>query len=325
MKIKKQYSLFRALPLMKKLVLVVAAVCCAASVRGQEVDYSDYYYNYAEKQSDDGVLKFCQATELPFGMFRKEFGEYKTRNGETKKFDFGDEQALLSQITTVKRDDGTVYYLLLRYFDAMPDDKYIWLDAYEILNGELTEVSFLDGKICSKDEMPLDHVNFNWTKCYYKTNGFGWEWIFQYDDKDKTLYVPLSFDLEDGFWYKTLSDRYKVYRFDGKKFVHIGERPHKGLHKSVEDYLTLAYLFKTKNYIVRVDVMDYMGTLRYASWKNSDMSQPPDLVIYGGRKDEEEDIYNFTNHNFEYIVGEDDCLIVKKDGKVLLREKRIWN
>lgn len=242
------------------------------------------------------------------------------------------EPALVSKVHSIKKNDGSTYYITTRSHKASSNDGYMWMDAFVIDKDTLRHVSVFDGgDVLDEYEMEINYVISDW---YYATNGEGWNWLFEYDAGTRNLYVPITVYAEDEF--PVISDRYRLYHFDGKRFIDKGEAPHKGLHISLNNYYRLARYFVTKNYIVRVDKLKD-GNYRYASWKSpSNMSEKPRLIITGGKYDEENDDYTFVNEGIEYKVGysEDESigdgvfehhefLWVQKNGKTLLKEERI--
>lgn len=287
--------------------------------------------------SEDGAMKFYSwDTELGGTCpCYAVICQFRTKEGKPVTEDFcvrEGEPAWVSAVHSIKKDDGSTYYITTRSHRASSNDGYMWMDAFMIDHDTLMDVSVFDAGD-ELDECGLE-INYLISDWYYRTNGEGWDWLFEYDTKDKNLYIPKTVDIDETI--PIISDRYRVYHFNGKEFVDQGESPHKGLHKSLVNYYWLACYFRTKNYLVRVDWLDHKGTLRYASWHSTlDMSEEPDIVIQGGIYDEEEDTYTFTNDGYEYVVGysEDkplsegtyehhEFLQVSKNGKVLLKEER---
>lgn len=237
--------------------------------------------------------------------------------------------AWVSYVHAIKSDDGTTYYLTRRSHPASSNDGYMWLDAFVIDHDSLKMVNMFDDDIDEEDLC----ANYYIAEWYFKTNGEGWDWLYEYDTQNRDVYVPTAVSFEESI--PVLTDRYKVYHFDGKKFVYQGEHSHKGLHSSLSNYQQLARYFRTKNYLVRVDILND-GSLRYASWKSTfDMSRKPDLVIMGGQYDKENDAYTFINDDYHYYVGysenkelpeggyeHHEFLMIKKNGKVVLKEER---
>jgi hypothetical protein len=238
-------------------------------------------------------------------------------------------------IHSLQKTDGSTYYIASCYGRASSVDGYEWLQAYKIVGDTIQEVNVADGSP-NIEEHEFD-INFNIADWYFTTNGAGYDWIFEYDPATRNLYVPIDED-----WH--LNDRYEVWHFNGERFVHLGEKPHKGLHKSLGNYLRLVCYFTTKDYIVRIDSLESEG-LRYASWqKPKTMADKPDMVLTGGYTQEHPaapdelhrcDDYRVTNGSFEYLVnycetkrldndyGEHhDFLLVKRNGKVILKQEQ---
>ena len=287
--------------------------------------------------SEDGNMKFY-SWNTGMGGTCPDFAvlcQFRNKDGEIKIEDFcvkEGEPAWVSKVHSIKRNDGTTYYITTRSHRASSNDGYMWMDAFVIDQDTLRNVSVLD---CSDDldECGLE-INYLISDWYYKTNGEGWDWLFEYDTDTRNLYVPLT--LYEDVSPPIISDRYKMYYFDGMEFADKGEAPHKGLHKSLCDYNRLARFFRTKNYIIRVDKMAN-GDYRYASWKSSStISDKPELIVMGGKYNEEKDCYTFFNEGVEYIAGysEDkplpeggfeyhEFLLVKKGEKIIVKEERL--
>ena len=289
--------------------------------------------------SEDGNMKFY-SWNTGMGGTCPDFAvlcQFLNKDGEVKIEDFRvkeGEPAWVSNVHSIKRNDGTTYYITTRSHRASSNDGYMWLDAFVIDKDTLRNVSVLD---CSDDldECGLE-INYLISDWYYRTNGEGWDWLFEFDADTGNLYVPLT--IYEEVSPPIISDRYKLYHFDGTSFVSQGEVPHKGLHKSLGDYNRLAKFFRTKNYIIRIDKMA-SGDYRYASWKSSSaISDKPELVVMGGKYDEEKDSYTFFNDGIEYIAGysEDkplpeggfdhhEFLLVKKGEKIIVKEEHLSN
>lgn len=237
-------------------------------------------------------------------------------------------------VHALRKTDGTTYYIVHCTGKASSTDGYGWLEAYRIVGDSIREVNVADGgdRIDNSDF----HVNYSIPKWYYTTNGAGYDWMFKYDFQSGELYVPIA---ENG----ELIDRYRVWKFNGERFVFTGVRPHKDLHESLGAYNRLICYFTTKDYIVRVDSLD-SRELRYTSWmKPQTMADVPDFVLEGGERRRHPtgpdngsrcDDYRFTNGDYEYIVnyceteslgdgyGEHhDYLLVRKGNSIVLKQK----
>ena len=139
----------------------------------------------------------------------------------------------------------------------------------------------------------IEHEYANW---YDKTNyGEGWDWLNKYDEENQTFYIPVV----DGF---DLTDRYNLYKFNGERFEFLREDGGFWLHPSIRNFKNLETLFVTKDYKVRVDLMED-DTYRYTCWKRYDsMDKKPDIVIYNGTYIEDGRCYSFKNDDYEYAV-----------------------
>lgn len=287
--------------------------------------------------SEDGVMKFY-SWNTGRGGSCPDYAvvcQFRTKEGKLVTEDFcvkEDTPALVSAVHSIKKDDGSTYYITIRSHSASSNDGYQWIDAFIIDNDTLKNVSVYDaGDDLDEGDLKINYSISDW---YYTTNGEGWDWLFEYDAQNRNLYIP-----QIVYVYETvpiISDRYRVYHFDGKKFVEQGASAHKGLHKSLANYYRLASYFRTKSHLVRIDWLDQKGTLRYASWKSPlDMSRQPDIVIHGGTYDKEKETYTFSNGGYEFVVGysenepvsegvykHHEFLLVRKNGKVVLKEER---
>lgn len=163
---------------------------------------------------------------------------------------------------------------------------------------------------------------------YSRTGGYGWEWINSYDAKTKSLYIPLV-DEYDNF----LKDRYNVYTFNGRTFELKNEDGGFWLNPGLRSFSELKTFIETKDYIVRVDLLNN-EMYRYVSWKkNKTMLDEPDMILTSKKYDSITGTYIFIhtdneNNKYEYCVKDgnvsdsSNTLIVRKNGKVILRQNR---
>ncbi|MCP9768466.1 hypothetical protein EGI22_11125 [Lacihabitans sp. LS3-19] len=95
------------------------------------------------------------------------------------------------------------------------------------------------------------------------------------------------------------------------------------IHPSVNQWESNIFVGKSKNLLVRIDLMKD-DTYRYASWsKGKPISEKPDLVILGGEMDIQGTMggpsWLFKNKNWEYFVMEDyECEECEASDKVLV-------
>ena len=261
----------------------------------------------------------------------------------TIKDDKGNEHIINSPVSSYQnkvhclgKKDGTTYYIVNCFSKASSRDGYEWLEAYEIVGDTVERVNVVDGSSPYQEDDRFS-VNYDIPTWYFATMGAGYDWILEYDVNTRKLYVPIT--TEDNH----ITDRYKVWRFDGERFVYQGERPNKHLNSSLSKYERLLRYVKTKDYIVRVDMLAN-GELRYSSWSKSGTTDDyPDIVLTGGEKVHFEvdpnqlrpcDEYRFKNGRYQYIVnhfevGRDengcgvhhDYLMVVSEGKVLFKQE----
>lgn len=240
-----------------------------------------------------------------------------------------------SKVHSITKKDGTVYYIVNCFYKSSSVNGSEWLEAYKIVGDTIQEVNVADGS--SKINNHEFSIDYNIPSWYFATHGAGNDWILEYDIHTKNLYVPVT--TEDG----NLTDRYKIWHFDGNRFVCQSETSHKKLHKSLANYITLVRYATTRDYILRIDLLEG-GMLRYASWKRpKTMADKPDIIIKGGKRQHYEvapdklrscDDYRFHKGCFEYVInyceakkldgglGEHhDFLLVKRNGQVIVKQE----
>ena len=287
--------------------------------------------------SEDGQMKFV-SWNTGLGGTCPDYGViciFKTDDGEVHRIDMKEqdsEAAWVCAVHSIKKNDGSTFYIADRSHSVSSCEGYEWLDAYMINGDSLKVVSVYDGGD-DLDDCGLE-ICYSIPEWYFTTNGEGYDWLFEYDAVTQNLYVP---ETTDGKMLPRISDRYRVYHFDGDTFVSQGIQPHKGLHKSLHEYRCLESFFRTKNHIVRIDRLDN-GALRYTSWKaNSSISEKPELIIVSDDNNSEKDVYTFKSNGMTYLckveenIPTDDegifehheYLIVKKGDKIVLKEEII--
>ena len=221
-------------------------------------------------------------------------------------------EAVVVRLYQLQDNKGRTIYLTNDYFRGSSVEGSGWMNAWCIQGDTLSPV-----KVFPRGESSVG-TGYGIPDWYFKTNnGEGWDWIFELVGRN--LYVPIT----DGEL--SLTDRYKLYRWNGDHFDLMREVGNRRLHISLKDYVALQDYFVTKDYRVRIDLLDD-GTLRYASWKrNKQTDTPPDLVIKGGRYEEDRG-YVFENDGYYYRVTTTESnkqLIVEKDGRTVLRQNQV--
>ena len=320
---------------MKKAVfeaLLIALVTCACSMHKSETaENADVlYYPIDSIPADSSMIHVCTSEDgkIRFYCWDTEKGgtcpiydvvcRFVASDGVVQTV-YESDVAWVSRVNAITRTDGLTYYILDRNHKASSVEGYEWVEGLMIDGDTLRPVAVYDAGD-DFDECGLE-VSYNIPDWYFKTHGEGWDWLFEYDAETQNLYIPLTHGSD--FFDMSVSDRYHVLHFNGMEFVDAGYQAHKGLHESLQDYMCLAYYFRTDDYIVRIDSLNE-GGLRYASWKlPATMSDVPSLVIVGGTYDKQSKKYTFVNDGVEYIVGRCEDLLPAEDkvGEILLVKK----
>lgn len=176
--------------------------------------------------AEDGKLVVVSGMYPDGGTAAEYWNEFKIIKspGDTLSFDMSN-GAYMSNIHAIQKRNGDTYYIVNNYGESSGTQADEWLTAYRFENDTLWQVSVIDG---SSDFERLDKGHFyvmysipNW---YHATNGFGYDWMFEYEAKTGRLFIPLK-DKED---YYSLNDRYHVWQFDGSRFVDKGSQTTQG-------------------------------------------------------------------------------------------------
>ena len=267
--------------------------------------------------TDDGRLRFFY-WNTGMGGTCPDIARYtllKADDGTVHLLKGGHGSPQLIDIYQLKTTRGDKVYLLHEYFREWSSYGAAWGWGCSIKGSTLDTLAlFPHGDTAVGTEYSIP----GW---YFAANdGEGWGWLFELHGDD--LYVPVVID--DG-----ITDRYDLYHWNGTTFDSVGNVGNRRLHQSLQQYYELCTYFVTKGFRVRIDRMAD-DSYRYASWPRSkETSVRPDLVIEGGRYDEQKDCYTFENEGYTYYVGSfmvnDENrrgLVVSKDGKVLLKQEK---
>ena len=267
--------------------------------------------------TDDGRLRFFY-WNTGMGGTCPDIARYtllKADDGTVHLLKGGHGSPQLIDIYQLKTTRGDKVYLLHEYFREWSSYGAAWGWGCSIKGPTLDTLAlFPHGDTAVGTEYSIP----GW---YFAANdGEGWGWLFELHGDD--LYVPVVID--DG-----ITDRYDLYHWNGTTFDSVGNVGNRRLHQSLQQYYELCTYFVTKGFRVRIDRMAD-DSYRYASWPRSkETSVRPDLVIEGGRYDEQKDSYTFENEGYTYYVGSfivnDENrrgLVVSKDGKVLLKQEK---
>ncbi len=267
--------------------------------------------------TDDGRLRFFY-WNTGMGGTCPDIARYtllKADDGTVHLLKGGHGSPQLIDIYQLKTTRGDRVYLLHEYFREWSSYGAAWVWGCRIKGPSLDTLAlFPHGDTAVGTEYSIP----GW---YFTANdGEGWGWLFELHGDN--LYVPVVID--DG-----ITDRYDLYHWNGTTFDSVGNVGNRRLHQSLQQYYELCTYFVTKGFRVRIDRMAD-DSYRYASWPRSkETSVRPDLVIEGGRYDEQKDCYTFENEGYTYYVGSfmvnDENrrgLVVSKDGRVLLKQEK---
>lgn len=291
------------------------------------------------RTAEDGKLKFyCWNTGGGGTMpIYGQICQYRSSNGKAITIEMDEEdfyKPWIHSVHSIRRDDGTTFYIVAAEHRISTLEGYMWLNGYEIDGDSLNLVNVIDPNDDAADS--ILSIRYDWAEFNIYEQGMP----FEYDTITRTLYVPTTVDGEEDEM-PLMADRYLVYQFNGKKFVFRGEHAHRGLNKAVEKYKRLMLVFITKDYSIRIDKLED-GDLRYASWKHpKTFSDKPDIIITGGVFCGTDIGYKFYNQGIEYDVdrygevtdpdghkyGRGFLIVKDKNGRVLLNQARadfIW-
>lgn len=199
----------------------------------------------------------------------------------------------ISDIYTIHANNGDTYYLAIT---GLRESSNLGISSIVPLKIEKNKLVYAP----IFDDTPEDYgfnctsIEYEFADWYYTANyGEGWDWMYRYDKDNMIFYVPVVEDM-------SLIDRYNLYQFNGNRFEFLREDGGFWLHPSIRNFKNLVALIITKDYRIRLDMMDD-GTYRYSSWKrDASMDQKPDIVLYNGYYNEEGRCYTFENEGYEY-------------------------
>jgi hypothetical protein len=124
--------------------------------------------------------------------------------------------------------------------------------------------------------------------CYNTLYGIGFDWIFSFDEKTNTLYVPLVInDTDDNdpdrdYRFGFVTDQYLRYQLKGDKFQYVGTYGGFWLYPDIRNFIRLERFFEMKKYLVRVDFIGN-GKYRYVLWsKGKPILDKPDFIFEDG-------------------------------------------
>lgn len=229
-------------------------------------------------------------------------------------------------------DDGLSIFLFFASHRTMTSYTD-WVTAYIISNNsfEPYHIFNIEGELSSSIR---------------RGTGSGGDYIGGIEFENGKLLISQEGYLSDfwkGYTYPTASGYKDVYKFNGQRFVYENTIYDEDipLNCTLRNFKANVACIDFLPWKVRIDQMPN-GSFRYASWKNKDMSENPDLVINNGSftstkidKGWQGEIVDFvfTNNGYEYVVTYElveynrfkeftpISLKVKHSGKILMTVK----
>ena len=295
--------------------------CCTVEAMEYPFEELEATMEMTIMRTDDGRLRvFYWNTGM--GGTCPDIARYtllKADDGSIHLQENGHDSPQLLDIYQLKSRRGETVYLMHEYYREWSTYGAAWAWCCRVDGNRLDTLA-----VFPHGEKSVG-VEYNIPGWYFTANdGEGWEWLFDLEGND--LYVPVV--ISDG-----ISDRYDLYRWDGRRFDSVGNVGNHRLHASLLEYDELASYFVTKDFRIRIDQMGD-GSYRYASWpRRKETAVKPDLVVGGGRYDEKNSCFVFENDGYIYRVGDityavgdkerkRDGLVVEKEGKVLLCQEK---
>ena len=252
--------------------------------------------------------------------------DYDENNNYIQPEEFCEYRCNFIKIHTVKIKDKT-YYIVESYARYDSGHGVSSITAFTIENDNLRTEKIFKTKNDLLSDIYIEYCFRDW---YFRANnGKGFDWIFSFDEKTNTLYVPLIDDkIEFGF----VTDQYLLYQLKDNNLQYIGKDGGYWLYPSIRKFRYMETICETENFLIRIDKLNN-GKYRYVSWnKNSKtMADKPDLIIENGSKYEDEiGDFNYSGYIFktkayeyeirptaQYIMS----LVVTKNGKTILSEE----
>lgn len=277
--------------------------------------------------SDDGNLRLYHwASDLGLQERYSGITSYRTNDGihshkcldcEDADDDIGRMAHRATEVYTITGDSGNSIYLV----KAKSEDgnyRYTTLRACTIASGRLQFIQIFLNESGYESYVEYSRLAYPEDKSDVVLDG-------------TFLMIPETAGGE--FSYEgRLTGRCLQYRFDGYKYRYQGISYPKSLYNGLCNYTNNIVVINAHPWILRIDSISD-GTLRYASWKNKEESEKPDLVIYEGysaSSGHDDQKYIFKNGEYFYEVSwtEDRDLgfslpiswklVVKHNSKVLM-------
>ena len=225
----------------------------------------------------------------------------------------------LGNVPTLELPDGTIGYMLRANWPETADIMCCMIVPVQIGERELLPLQLFPADSTATDGRNSSWCRFSLRRWKERTGINDSKGIYAYDRNFKTTYVPIIEGVDP-------TDRFNLYAYENGSFVNVGEDGGYWLHPSIRNFKRLEVFFATPQFMVRIDRMPD-DSYRYASWSDETvMIGQPDIILYNGSYNSENNSYTFTNGSYEYRVqpwAKEDELTAYENGKKILSETRI--
>lgn len=208
-----------------------------------------------------------------------------------------------TDIFQIRNSTGETIYLIKTVGGSSSnyDNERVEIAAFRIIGNELVPAQhFFKGPHANKKGslLAMYYNRENWV--LRTRNTIQAAIPFSYEVASRIIRLPQTDEEERAL------DNYFEYRFNGQQFVYSKKNGNPMLHTSLKGYKEMIQFYEAEWHYIRVDLMPD-DTYRYSSWYQHKLKQPdlylsekPELVLMGGKLDEENQHYTFTNGSYTY-------------------------
>lgn len=249
--------------------------------------------------SPDGVIRFIGNNNHTGGIASGWSSIYQIRdNGHIYTYDglpdWDGEPALITAIYCLPHPKRQLY-LFDAYFRFSGSGAYQAFISYELLGHSLKRISVL-----RDDEGNLSNeigFEFNVPDYYFRfARTLGYGNLYKWSEHESVFYYPIG-KAENR---TILTDRYIKYIWNSKSLEPTSDTVcNPRLYEPLRNYVTCLQHTEAGYVQVRVDSMPD-GRLRYTAWdRKQDISEGPNIILYGQSVGDE---YHFYNKTHTYVV-----------------------
>ena len=219
-----------------------------------------FYSGIASYKNDNGIQSYSY---VPRNEEYETYGEIKDKYSQIGMIACG-----ATDIKTLKGIDGKLIYVVFNHASGSNVMHVTTLNAYVLQNQGLEPYELFPSKFGYSSS-----YSYHWDP--FQTYGTN----LNFDDS--ILFVPETMDGENPYGSSRSTGRSLMYKFNGVNLSFHGVSYPDGLCKDLCNYKYNIVVIDADPWIIRVDKMPN-GAVRYASWKNKQESENPDIVIANG-------------------------------------------